>query len=156
MRLDLDAQALALDDRQQLFHGAEPHAVADLLLVRIAGEFRVDDGNAHVDGNLDHLLPVGDSHLALLLGRAGPAVDADEGRDLNARLLECLAVFFFTLLGEQRVLVEGVDARMRGLLNVLIAPVGDLVNEIVDAHLFGKHVNIECDFHGKPSNCKTR
>ena len=79
MRLDLDAQALALDDRQQLFHGAEPHAVADLLLVRIAGELRVDDGDTHVDGNLNHLFPVGDGHLALLLSRAGPAVDADKG-----------------------------------------------------------------------------
>ena len=152
MRLDLDAQALALDDRQQLFHGAEPHAVADLLLVRIAGELRVDDGNTHVDGNLDHLLPVGDGHLALLLGRAGPAVDADKGRDLNARLLECLAVFLFTLLGEQRMLVEGIDPRMRGLLNVFVTPVSNLVDEVIDAHLFGQYINIECDFHGKPSS----
>ena len=156
MRLDLDAQALALDDRQQFFHRAEPHAVADLLLVRVAGELRVDDGDAHVDGNLDHLLPVGDSHLALLFGRTGPAVDADEGRDLDARLLEGLAVLFLALLGEQRMFIEGVDARMRGLLDVLVAPVSDLMDEVVDAHLFGKNVNIKCDFHGKPSSHKTR
>lgn len=43
MRLNLNTQAFALDDRQQLFHRTEPHAIADFLLVRIAGELGVDN-----------------------------------------------------------------------------------------------------------------
>ena len=27
-----------------------------------------------------------------------------------------------------------------------------LVDEVIDAHLFGQYINIECDFHGKPSS----
>ena len=68
-----------LDDGKELLHGAEPHAVADLLLVGIAGELGVDDRNAHVDGDLDDLLPVGDRVLTLLLSGARPAVNNDKG-----------------------------------------------------------------------------
>ena len=46
------------------------------------------------------------------------------------------------------MLVERVDARVRGLLDVLVAPVRNLVYHVVDAHLLGENINIECDFHG--------
>ena len=85
--------------------------------------------------------------LALLLGRAGPAVNNDEGRDLYAGLLESLLVLLLALLGEQRMLVERVDARMRRLLDVLVAPVCDLVYVIIDGHLLSQNVNVKCDFH---------
>ena len=87
MGLDFHPEALPLDDGQQLLHGAEEHAVANLLLVGVAGELGVDDGNAHVHGNLNHPLPVGNRVLPLLLGGAGPAVDHDEAGDFHAGLL---------------------------------------------------------------------
>ena len=148
MRLDLDAQTLALDDRQQFLHGAEEHTVADLLLIRIARELRVDDGHAHADRDLNDALPVGDRMLTLFLGRPRPTIDHDEGGDFNPRLLECLAILRLRLLGEERVLIERVDARVRGLLDVLVAPIRNLVYHVVDAHLLGENINIECDFHG--------
>ena len=37
---------------------------------------------------------------------------------------------------------------MRGLIDVLVTPVRDLVYHVVDAHLLGENINIECDFHG--------
>ena len=77
--LHFDTKAFLLDDGKELLHGAEPHAVADLLLVGIAGELGVDDRNAHVDGDLDDLLPVGDRVLTLLLSGARPAVNNDKG-----------------------------------------------------------------------------
>ena len=147
VRLALYTNALALDDREQLLHRLEEHAVADLLLVRVTGKLGVDDRYAHVNRDLDHALPVGNCVLALLLGRAGPAVNNDEGRDLYAGLLESLLVLLLALLGEQRMLVERVDARMRGLLDVLVAPVCDLVYVIIDGHLLGQNVNVKCDFH---------
>ena len=147
VRLALYADALALDDREQLLHGLEEHAVADLLLVRVAGELGVDDRYAHVNRDLDHALPVGNCVLALLLGRAGPAVNNDERGNLYTGFLESLLVLLLALLGEQRVLVERVDARMRGLLDVLVAPVCDLVYVIIDGHLLGQNVNVKCDFH---------
>ena len=115
--------------------------------LQIAGELGVDDRYAHVNRDLDHALPVGNCVLALLLGRAGPAVNNDEGRDLYAGLLESLLILLLALLGEQRMLVERVDARMRGLLDVLVAPVCDLVYVIIDGHLLSQNVNVKCDFH---------
>ena len=100
MGLQLDAQALALDDRQQFFHRLVEHAVADLLLVGVARELGVDDRYAHVDCDLNDALPVGDRVLALLLGRAGPAVDHDEGGDFHAGLLQGLLVLRLAFLGE--------------------------------------------------------
>ena len=147
MALQLDADALALDDRQQFLHGFVEHAVADLLLVGVARELGVDDRYAHVDCDLNDALPVGDRVLALLLGRAGPAVNHDEGRNLHAGLLERLLVFRLALLGEQRVLIERIDARMRGLLDIFVAPVRYLVHVVVDRHLLGQYVNVKCDFH---------
>ena len=147
MGLALNTDALALDDREKLLHRLEEHTVADLLLVRVAGELGVDDRYAHVNRDLDHALPVCNCVLALLLGRAGPAVNDDERRNLDAGLLERLLVLLLALLGEQRVLVERVDARMRGLLNVLVTPVRYLMNIIIDGHLLGQNVNVKCDFH---------
>ena len=148
MRLDLDTQPLTLDDRQQFLHGAEEHTVADLLLIRVARELRVDDGYAHADRDLNDALPIGDRMLTLFLGRSRPTIDYDEGGDFNPCLLECLAILRLRLLGEERMLVERVDARVRGLLDVLVAPVRNLVYHVVDAHLLGENINIECDFHG--------
>ena len=147
MGLHFDTEAFLLDDGKELFHGAEPHAVADLLLVGIAGELGVDDRNAHVDGDLDDLLPVGDRVLTLLLGGAGPAVNNDEGRNLDARVLQSLAVLRLTLFGEQGVFVEGIDPGVGGLLNVFVAPVRYLVDHILDAHLFCENVYIKSNFH---------
>ena len=45
------------------------------------------------------------------------------------------------------MLVERVNVRMRGLLDVLIAPVSYLVHVVVDRHLFGKNIHVKCDFH---------
>ena len=145
--LNLHAQTLALDDRQKLLHRTEEHAVADLLLIRIARELGVDDRYAHVNGNLDDSLPVCNRVLSLFLGRTAPAVDDDERRDLHAGLLECLTVLLLRFLREQRMLIERVDARMRRLLDVLVAPVSDLVHHVVDAHLLGQYVYVKCDFH---------
>ena len=147
MRLNLNTQAFALDNRQQLFHRTEPHAIADFLLVRIAGELGVDNRYAHVYCDLDDLLPVCNSVLTLLLGRAAPAVYYDEGRDLYAGLLESLAILCLTFLGEQRVLVERVDARMRRLLDVLVAPISYLMYHGVDVVLLRKNVNVKSNFH---------
>ena len=147
MRLALYADALTLDDREKLLHRLEEHAVADLLLVRVAGELGVDDRYAHVNRDLDHALPVCNCVLALFLGRAGPTVNNDERGDLNTGLLESLLVLLLALLGEQRVLVERVDARMRGLLDIFISPVCHLMDHTIDIHLFCKHIYIKCDLH---------
>ena len=153
MGLALYADALTLDDREKLLHRLEEHAVADLLLVRVAGELGIDDRYTHVNRDFDHTLPVCNCVLALLLGRTGPAVNNDERGNFYTGLLESLLVLLLALLGEQRVLVERVDARMRGLLNVLVAPVCYLVNIIVDGHLLGKNVNVKCDFHKNDPPC---
>ena len=145
--LHFDTEAFLLDDGKEFFHGAEPHAVADLLLIGIAGELGVDDRNAHVDGDLDDLLPVGYCVLSLLLSGAGPAINNDEGRDLDARVLQSLAVLRLTLFGEQRVFVEGIDPGVGGLLDIFVAPVRYLVDHVFDAHLFCENVYIKSNFH---------
>ena len=147
MGLDFHTQTFALDDRQQLFHGLEPHAVADFCLIRIAGQLGVDYRYAHVNSDLNDLLPVCNSVLALLLSRAAPTIYNDERRNFNAGFLQCLTVLSFALLREQRMLVERVDARMRGLLDVLIAPICYLMHHVIDTHLLGKNVNVKCNFH---------
>ena len=103
--------------------------------------------NAHVDGDLDDLLPVGYCVLPLLLSGAGPAVNNDEGRDLNTCVLQSLAVLRLTLLGEQRVFVEGIDPGVGGLLDIFVAPVRHLVDHILDAHLFRENIYVKSNFH---------
>ena len=98
MGLALYADALTLDDREKLLHRLEEHAVADLLLVRVAGELGVDDRYAHVNRDFDHTLPVCNCVLALLLGRTGPAVNNDERGNLYTGLLESLLVLLLALL----------------------------------------------------------
>jgi hypothetical protein len=85
--------------------------------------------------------------LTLLLGGAGPAVDNDKGRNLNARVLQSLAVLRLTLFGEQGVFVERVDPGVMGLPNLFVAPVCHLVDHIFDAHLLGENVYIKSNFH---------
>ena len=59
--------------------------------------------------------------------------------------------FRLAFFGKERVLVERIDARVRGLLNVLVAPVGDFVDVIANAHLFGKDVHVKSYLHVKLS-----
>ena len=151
VRLNFHAQTFALDYRKKLFHGAEKHAVANFLLIGVAAEFGIDDGHAHVDGDFNNLFPVGDGVLTLLLGRTRPTINHDERRNFDAGFLESLAIFRLALLGEKRVLVKRINARVRGLFNIFVSPIGNLVDVIVDAHLFGEHVNIKSNLHFKPS-----
>jgi len=85
--------------------------------------------------------------LTLFLGRTGPAIDDDKRGDFHTGFLECLAVFLLTLFGEQRMLVEGVDTRVRGLLDVFVSPVCDFVHILANGHLLGEYVNVKGDFH---------
>ena len=78
----------------------------------VARQLGVDHLDAHVDRDLDDLLPVGHGVQALLLGRTGPAVDDDEGRDLDAGFLQRFAILSFGFAGEQGVFVEGIDPRV--------------------------------------------
>ena len=147
MRLQLNAQALALNDRQQLFHGLVEHSVAYLLLVGVAREPGVDDRHAHINRDLNDALPVGNHVLALLLGRARPAIDYNEEGDFHAGLLQSLLVLSPSLSEEQRVLVERVNPQVWRLLDVLVASVGYLMYILLDRHLLDQHVNVKCGFH---------
>ena len=147
--LDFHPQSLPLDDGEQFLHGAEEHAVANLLLVGVAGELRVDDGNPHVHGNLNHPFPVGHGVLSLFLGGAGPAIDHDEAGDFHTGLLQSLPVLLFALLGKEGMLVEGVDAGMGGLFDILVAPVGHLADIVPNGHLLGQYVNVKGNLHSK-------
>ena len=147
MRLDFHTDTFTFDQRKQLLHGFEPHSIADLLLVGIPGKLRVDNLHTHISGDLDHPLPVGNCKLSLFLCWAGPAVYNDKGRNLHAGFPQSLSVFLFTLFGKQRMFIERIDPRMRGLLDIFISPVCHLMDHTIDIHLFCKHIYIKCDLH---------
>ena len=147
MRLNFHTNTLTLDQRKQFLHRFKPHTIADLLLVRITGKLRVDNLHAHISGDLDHPLPVGNCKLPLFLCWAGPAVYDDKGRNLHAGFPQSLSVFLFTLFRKQRMFIERIDPRMRGLFDIFISPVRNLMDHTVDIHLFCKHIYIKCDLH---------
>ena len=147
MRLNFHTDTLTLDQRKQFLHRFKPHTIADLLLVRITGKLRVDNLHAHISGDLDHPLPVGNCKLPLFLCWAGPAVYDDKGRNLHAGFPQSLSVFLFTLFRKQRMFIERIDPRMRGLFDIFISPVRNLMDHTVDIHLFCKHIYVKCDLH---------
>ena len=149
MRLDLHTKAFFFNDRKKFFHGTEPHTVADLCLVRITGKLGIDHRNSHVYCDLDHFFPIGNCKLTLLLCRAGPAVDTDEGRNLHAGLTQRIPVFHFTFLRKKRMLVKRIDPGVRRLFNIFVTPVSNLVDHTVDIHLFCQNIYIKCNFHVK-------
>ena len=101
MRLDVELDALLLEDRHQLLHRAEPGRLAGLgegagtagAVARHVGrgpaaELRVHGVAAHLDRDLDRGLPVGDRGLPLALDRARPAVHRQQRGELDAGILE--------------------------------------------------------------------
>ena len=82
MRLDLYTDSLPFYDRKEFIHGSKPHAIADLLLIWIAGKFRVDYLDTHIARDLYHAFPVSHRKLPLLFRRTGPPIYDDKRRNL--------------------------------------------------------------------------
>ena len=72
--------ALALEHRQQFLHGAPELALAAARLLGPAVELGVHDAAVELDGDLDRALPVAHRRLPLVLVRARPAVQRQDGR----------------------------------------------------------------------------
>ena len=146
MRLNFNADAFALKNRQQLFHGAIEHLIANLRLVRIAGKLGVDHLYTHFNRDFDQPFPVFHCRLTAQLIRTGPAIDADKRRELHAGIAQRLLVLSHNFPAGPRVLVERVDLRVRRLLNVFVAPFGHLVDHAGNPEVFN-NINVKSNFH---------
>ena len=160
MRLDVELDAFLLEDRNQLLHRAPPRRFARFGGVlsaatiggmaaigrRAAAELGIHGVDAHVDGDLDRLLPVGHRRLALVLVGARPAVHRQQRSNLHAVVLERLLEAGDALGVHARRYppIEEIGARRE--LDPFVAEFGHLARQLLQRKM-AMHVRVERDFH---------
>ena len=164
MRLDVELDALLLEHGDKLLHRAPPGGFARLMGElaaaaigrvpavgrRAAAELAVHRIDAHLDGDLDRLLPVAHRGLAFVLVRARPAVHRQERGDLHTVVVQRRLEARDALGIGARMDPPGQEIVTWRKLDPLVAEFGDLSRQFLQRQM-AMHIGIEGDFHSVSS-----
>ena len=167
MRFDVELDALLFEHGHELLHRAPPGGFARFMSELTAAavgrvppvgrgataELGVHRIDAHLDCDLDRLLPVAHRGLALVLVRTCPTVHRQQRGDLHAVILERFLKARDAFGVGARMDPPGEEIVARRHLDPLVTELGDLAWQLLQRQV-SVHVRIESDFHGTTPSVK--